>query len=848
MKNNPANKGLDAVPKSFWKKLRNIFISSKGESFGQGTFLFGVFALAFLLPGSPGLILPFIQTILTGLGVGITSEFFKRDSVDYEKIEESVINAFQRLKESESALLTSGLNKDEVENIIKAIKDCAERSSNEQEDMVADLKKALGNEFVFLKELLPNELKSGFDIINGKLDVILRELADIKRMFGERIVITDNRIFVVGYRPPIDCIYGRDALVAEYIELLHKSKNCILCLHGMGGIGKSTIASMIFSELCVETPINPEFGKCVWFSLSQNPDLETILYELLFIISNGKITTIESGKSKFEQYLDLLGTYLTREPILVVLDNIDSAMKISNGFGNFADNRWFDLIRRFSGTKSALVITSRPVPPIMEAICITKPIPGIWRDEALSLMKDKGLRDSDKTLDEAYSLLGGHPMALSTLAVTVTKFMPRCNSYLSKAGEIMDVVRKSPDPKRNPILLFEEVIKPERLPDNEFTILTAMPILFRPETSDAIASLCSEIDLKKIVESLDNLVLRSLVQFNEDNSRTLYSLHPLVAEVSKRFIDDATQLHERIYDYYLSLPWNRETKEPGDVAHLIDAVKHALEINDLGRAERVLYDDIDLSWKLMSLGRYDMALPLHKLEYDVAQKVGGPKDCMNASARIGACLKSMGIYTDALSFLEEALAAEKEAGDRLIRGHILGVIGQVYLGLCDYPKALEYLEKALVIAREVGDKDGEGAHLGRIGQIYQFYGDYPMALKTLEEALAIAREIRYRIGEGAHLGRIGQVYQSLGDYSKALEYFEKALAIAREIGDRYNERAHRKSIGQILLAINKSCEAVPQFEKAHQISFDLGLSQFIEEDKQNLERAKETCEKSKREQ
>ena len=971
----PYDSNIQNIPESFKEKLKDLVNWEKGQSVVKWTVIPGIIALSVYLKGSPYEALKFVSEVFTVVGahtMALEIQSFCK-SARITNLCDCLLKVLGLSKKKlESSPKENEPSPEEIGKMMEVVNNTATLSDDELEKIVKKLKDAMQDDFKYFKEFLESiQLKDQFeklDKILEKLDRIERNTETIISMLSGKAAIIDieKGIFIVGYRPPIDCIYGRDALVAEYVELLHKSKNCILCLHGMGGIGKSTIASMIFSTLSEEKPANPRFVKFVWYNLPQNPDYETVLYELLSIVSLGKFVTMESGKPKFDQYLDLLGTNLNREPALVVLDNIDSAMKMLNGAGEFADERWLDLIKRFSGSKSSLVVTSRPKPPIMESICIPKPISGIGRDEALTLMRDKGLRDDEKTLDEAYRLLDGHPMALSTLSITVAQFMPRCDGYLSRAGEIMDILRKSPDPKRNPILLFEEVIKAENLPENEFAILIAMPVLFRSETAEAIASICPEIDLKKVIESLDQLVLRSLVQINTESTKPLYSLHPLIAEVAKKHIKNPVLLHERAYDYYLSLPWDRETKDPSDVAHLIEAVKHALENKDIERTKRIMYGEINVSGKLFTWGRFDIALPLHKLEYSVTCEAGSRNYRMFASRNLGACLAMIGYYTEALEYFEKALAIAREIGDIYNKGSYLGAIGQVHKSLGHFPMALEYLEKALAIAKEIGDRDNEGAwsgtigqvHIslggfpmaleyledglaiarrigdrynegvwlgtigqahqrlgnyskaleylekslaiareigdrfnegawcGTIGQVHQSSGDYPMALKYLEHALAIAREIGNRFGEGARLGAIGQVHQSLGDYPKALKYLEEALTIAREIGDRFNEGVQLGIIGQVhqclgdypmalecledglaiareigdrlnegscnttigetLMETKRPCDAVPHFERALQITNELSLNQFIEHDKQNLEKAKDECEKAKR--
>ena len=72
-----------------------------------------------------------------------------------------------------------------------------------------------------------------------------------------------------------------------------------------------------------------------------------------------------------------------------------------------------------------------------------------------------------------------------------------------------------------------------------------------------------------------------------------------------------------------------------------------------------------------------------------------------------------------------------------------------------YAEALETYEQALAIQREVGDRAGEGTTLANIGLVYDRQGRYDEALEAYEQALAIQREVGDRAGEGTTLNNIG---------------------------------------------------------------------------------------------
>jgi len=105
---------------------------------------------------------------------------------------------------------------------------------------------------------------------------------------------------------------------------------------------------------------------------------------------------------------------------------------------------------------------------------------------------------------------------------------------------------------------------------------------------------------------------------------------------------------------------------------------------------------------------------------------------------------------------------------------------------------MEWLEMALDAARQLGDRRAEGSILGNLGSAYFALGDARRAIEFHEKRLEIAREIGDRRGEGADLGNLGLAYDSTGNRARAVECMKQALAVFEAIESPYAERARRK--------------------------------------------------------
>jgi tetratricopeptide (TPR) repeat protein len=628
----------------------------------------------------------------------------------------------------------------------------------------------------------------------------------------------DNRVFVLGFKPSTKGIFGREEFARDCAEQIKSGETEFLCLHGPAGIGKSTVAALMYNDLS-ETAID-RFARFIWCHLTEDSELETVLLRLVMIATDGNVPALEPDKEAFEMLLDLLRMRLVSSPAFVVFDNLDNAFSLSEVAGTFSDERWPELFRAFFGGKSAVLVTSRQTPRFFEPSAHFRVVDGISQPEAIKLMRDAGVKDDDSVLKETYQLMQGHPMALSALAATVVR-KPRYRRMISRAGDIMEALREGPDRSRNPIILFEKVIHADRLPANEYSLITVMPVLFRPEAATTIGALRPEIPIDVVEEALDELSLRSLARM-DDGDPPLYSLHPLVREVAMTLVENPGTFHERAYDHYLSLPWDKKTKDPRQVEHLRLAALHALAMDDLGRAKAVLYENIRLAELLEQWGRYDLALPLHRQELDVAREGGFDDDIMRAAGLVSECLIMVGSCDEALVRSEEALRIALAIGNTPGEGFYKGQIGRIHYRTGKFVESFKWLEEALEIAKSHGDRKCEGIFRGLMGMNLSKDGKFDSALKWLKDAYEIAVEVGDGASETEWKYAIGHAHYLQGDYEQAKEAFLPALGLAIERGDKIRESTLRGLSGEVYTATGEFDRALEQFELALEVDARIG--------------------------
>jgi tetratricopeptide (TPR) repeat protein len=255
-----------------------------------------------------------------------------------------------------------------------------------------------------------------------------------------------------------------------------------------------------------------------------------------------------------------------------------------------------------------------------------------------------------------------------------------------------------------------------------------------------------------------------------------------------------------------------------DIQKWLDSMVEYWKTRRSGDLEKAVDIAQSLSVDLAGKGLYQVRIELLR---DALQNEERLAKRMSLLLDIARSYRMLGMHTEALALLDQALTACRQAGDRSGEGAILDHIGQIYHDRGEYDTPLKCLEESLEISREIGDRSGEGTTLNNISQIYHDRGEYDTALKFLDESLKISREIGDRSGEGVTLNNIGQIYSARGDFDIAQKRLEDSLKINLEIGDKMGLARALFNLGSIEQRGKNPDKGVRMMLEAWQIGVDL---------------------------
>ena len=148
--------------------------------------------------------------------------------------------------------------------------------------------------------------------------------------------------------------------------------------------------------------------------------------------------------------------------------------------------------------------------------------------------------------------------------------------------------------------------------------------------------------------------------------------------------------------------------------------------------------------------------------------------------------------TTAVNLAQVAQDTQQEAQGHLQWGRVLWHQGE-------YAAARTQLEGALALARLHHLRSVEADCLSNLGIVSWYQGDYAEGAKLLEQALTARQELEDRQGEAHVLNNLAGVAYEQGNHAEAVTRQDQALQIYRRSGDRRGEGMALGNLGGFLL-------------------------------------------------
>ncbi len=675
---------------------------------------------------------------------------------------------------------------------------------------------------------------------------------------------------------------GRRAELRQLLAALHDSTRAGVLIHGIGGVGKSTLAAELLHHLGAEA------GLVVPLPAAAAPTVDSLLETLrkrlvVHCVSAGlaeddslrrvAVGLVDAKPPWRERWALIQQTVLPRLPVLLMLDNAEDLLAPSDEGRQLADPDLADFLAAWlaAAPRARLIVTSRypfSLPKRrhrrltahhLGPLSFAETRKLIWRLPALDAL-------GPQELHRAYTNVGGHPRALEYLDAMLRGGQARFPDIADRMEEALER-RGVRDPERwlagvagdldkalaetvtlaaDDVLLDTLLGQLKGVPSAR--VLLAGLSVFRipvdlvgaawqlsgpdvvpdagpdagPAEPERLAALSARVDAARVsgVEAADlQGPPTELVDHHAQGVRELPGAPVELDDVGSLALQTLLEL-----GLVSPAPAPQDpsgSKPNGLLVHpwTADAIHRRTAPEALVAAHRRAA--AYWRWRADSVPQDAAVDVAHLIEARHHHRQADDLDQVDVvTRRVCGQLNTWGAWDWEERLLRETLAwLPRHSRAAAFYIHQLGVIAQVR---GEYAQAEDHFREALALNEELGDRYGITAGLHRLGTIAQDRGDHDTAEQFYRHALSLAEELGDRGDLAAAYHQLGTIAQDRGDYATAEEQFHIALSIAEELSDRVSIANTYHRLGMLAHHRGHFSEAERFYRQALTITEEVG--------------------------
>ncbi len=601
-----------------------------------------------------------------------------------------------------------------------------------------------------------------------------------------------------------------------------------ILLHGMGGLGKSSLAARVCDRL------SPTHRHWVWVGgineasvlrmiteKARNPDINAVLEDLRLPLA--------------QRLTKVLEKHLT-ETLLFVFDDFEHNAESEDwGEKHVIPSTDSIPVRATPRTHAdgTLVLRSEAettlralLQAIQESQSDSRVIVTCRQKLANLSLHEEGLYsmqgaewDKKRRALPAFAENSMVPVELREQAETLAAGNPRLLEWLDKvladqetdsAAVLVAMMGKAAEFREDTLL--DALL--DQLPDSTVRTLALLALYELPVPEAALSALV----LPMFVEGLPRLINLGLVEHWCVNEQDWYFASPLLAPLLTKALSPAERnaaLQASTQTLY-KLWWQEsggiseiQSLEIRRLAHLAGDQKIAADVTKLLSARAInnnryreaqhwceetlklgedyrLWHQLARAEKVLGesdvLTHYERALALipsmtDETNKDTLKEYGALiYDYADLLVQLGQIKEAMKLYQESLS-IDETL--KDTQGKAATLHNMAGVIAQQG----DIPRALQLWNESLELLEKIGDVKGKAATLSMMAGVIAQQGDIPRALQLWNESLELLEKIGDVQGKAATLHNMAGVIAQQGDIPRALQLWNESLELLEKIGD-----------------------------------------------------------------
>ena len=600
-------------------------------------------------------------------------------------------------------------------------------------------------------------------------------------------------------------LVGREPAIATATALLRSSKVRLLNMIGTGGIGKTRMA------IAVATALLEDFHDGIYF-VALTPIHAAAL--VLPTIAH----TLHIQESGNGEILELIKSSIGSRQMLLILDNFEHVLTSTPQIE--------ELLMNCPGLK--LLVTSREVlhlpieqpfsiPPLalpdlehvsQLEILARYPSVQLFVQRVQAVKPNFQLHEANASfVAKICTRLDGLPLAIE-LAATRMQLLST-QALLSRLDSMLHVLSSRGDhlPERQQTLRNLIQWSYELLNSKEQQLFRRLSVFAGLFTLEAIEAICAIIDNdtgEDVLEDVQSLIDKSLLQQTADEEPYLYMLEAV----------RAFALEE------LTASGEIETICHAHTLYFLKLVEEA-EPQFWGPQQAVWLNRLEKEYS-------NLRAALHWL-----LEHGDIRKHVEIALRLGGALwwfwYRRGYFIEGAAYMEKVVALADDTIPVHVRAKAFRCTGHLVATLGNNVRGDALLLESVILFQACNDRVEMGRTYFPFGMIAAHRRDLETARLRYEEGLSIAREMNDTLGLSNLLHTLGNTMRLLGEYDQAYALFKESLALFKASGNKGAIASSRLRLAELLFMQNDISRACTLAEIALSLHKELGDSDRVAE-------------------
>ena len=596
--------------------------------------------------------------------------------------------------------------------------------------------------------------------------------------------------------PTRESFVGRRRQLQSCLKVLTQSSDEVgVLIHGMGGLGKSSLAARLCDRL-------PTFERVVWLGRVDEASLVSRLAEKLD--DNEQRKSLQNYDEELKYRLKRVFQQLDEEakPFLLVLDDFEGNLEPHNE-SYVLQPEAAEVMKavvwaiRENFTSHRIIITCRYDFEFTQLQHFYKqPLDALQgadlqkKFNRLTAFGDKSQVD-EALKSQAQKLADGNPRLLEWLDKILQ------NTTVDQAAILNRLAA-------DPVELPEQVLA-EALLEQMDTIMREMlsrGLVFElPVPREALAAVCDTIP--NLSHYINRAVALGLLEVSHDEALRVPRILPV------QLPEDGEALHKQATEVLYRLWW--EEMENTSEEQCLEIHRLALLGKEEKKAAKIASSLANYWWHQ---SRFREAVQLCKSTLEITEDYRVLKEMGYCESQLGEVDKALEHYQQALN-----LCPSEDKEEQASINHHLGIL-KANKG--EIEQAIALYQQSLAINEQIGNVQGKAATLHQLGMLKADRGEIEDAIALYQQSLAINEQIGNVQGKAATLHCLGMLKANRGEIEEAIALYEQSLVLNEQIGNVQGKATTLHCLGMLKANRGEIEEAIALYQQSLAITEQIG--------------------------